>query len=188
MNEAHKACGGDEWRALMRDHILPGAIGDTSLGDDVLEVGPGYGAATDVLADAVPKLTAVEIDDDLVALLLERFAGRPSVTIVQGDATALDFPDGRFTGAACFTMLHHVPTAAMQDRLLAEVARVLRPGSALVAGDNLASPDLEAAHVDDTYNPVDPSTLEDRLLGAGFADVAVSTNPFAWSVVARRAG
>jgi ubiquinone/menaquinone biosynthesis C-methylase UbiE len=172
---------------MVREHILPGAVGDTDLGDDVLEVGPGYGATTDVLAEWVPKLTAVEIDEDLATMLVARFAEVPSVTIVHGDATALNFPDGRFSGAACFTMLHHVPTVALQDRLLAEVARVLRPGAALVAGDTLASPDLEASHVGDTYNPVDPASLEDRLLGAGFADVSVSTNPFAWSVVARRA-
>jgi len=188
MNEAHAACGGDEWRAVVREHILPGAVGDIDFGNDVLEVGPGYGATTDVLAEWVPKLTAVEIDEDLATMLVARFVDVPSVTIVQGDATALDFPDGRFTGAACFTMLHHVPTVALQDRLLAEVARVLRPGAALVAGDSLASPDMEAHHVGDTYNPVDPAGLEDRLLGAGFADVEVKTNPFGWSVVARRAG
>ena len=44
MNEAHQMCGSDEWRQAMRDVILPWALGDTDLGDDVLEVGPGYGA------------------------------------------------------------------------------------------------------------------------------------------------
>ena len=47
MNKAHEACGGEEWRSMMR-MIVPSAIGDVILGDDVLEVGPGYGAATDV--------------------------------------------------------------------------------------------------------------------------------------------
>lgn len=186
MNEAHKACGSDEWRAVVRDHILPGAIGDVDLGDDVLEVGPGYGATTDVLASAVPKLTAVEIDEELASMLTERFAATPSVTVVRGDATALDFPDGRFSGATSFTMLHHVPTAELQDRLFAEVARVLRPGAPFVAGDSLASADLEAHHEGDTYNPVDPAALEARLAAAGFVDVAIRTNPFGWSSVARR--
>ena len=185
MNEAHKACGGDEWRAVVRDHILPGAIGDVDLGDDVLEVGPGYGATTDVLGASLPKLTAVEIDGELAAMLTDRFASMPSVEIVQGDATALDFPDGRFSGAACFTMLHHVPTVELQDRLFAEVARVLRPGAALVVGDSKASPDLEAHHVDDTYNPVDPDSLPERLAAAGFAEADVRTNPYGWAVVAR---
>ena len=187
MNEAHKQCGSDEWRALVRDHILPGAIGNRSLGDDVLEVGPGYGATTDVLGTMVPKLTAVEIDDELASMLTERYADKDNVTIVRGDATALDFADASFTGAACFTMLHHVPTVELQDKLLAEVARVLRPGAFLIAGDNLGNDEMEAGHVGDTYNPVDPAGLTARLSAAGFVDVEVSTNPFAWSAAARRA-
>ena len=87
--------------------------------------------------------------------------------------TALEFPDGRFSGAASFTMLHHVPTAPMQDRLFAEVARVLQPGGVLVAGDSLPDPALEAHHAGDTYNPVDPEGLADRLKAAGFAKVEV---------------
>jgi 16S rRNA A1518/A1519 N6-dimethyltransferase RsmA/KsgA/DIM1 with predicted DNA glycosylase/AP lyase activity len=42
-----------------------------SLGDEVLEVGPGYAATTDVLSESVPNLTAVEIDQDLAAMLRE---------------------------------------------------------------------------------------------------------------------
>jgi ubiquinone/menaquinone biosynthesis C-methylase UbiE len=41
----------------------------------------------------------------------------------------MSFPDATFDGAVSFTMLHHVPSEALQNRLLAEVARVLRPGS-----------------------------------------------------------
>lgn len=184
MNEHHKHCGSDEWRALIRDVILPWSIGDVDLGNDVLEVGPGYGATTDVLSESVPQLTAVEIDEELATYLEDRFRPLGHVRIVRGDATALDFGDGRFTGAACFTMLHHVPTVELQDRLFAEVARVLRPGGALVAGDSVASAELEAHHVDDTYNPVDPATLKDRLRSAGFEKVSVQANDFGWAAAA----
>jgi SAM-dependent methyltransferase len=186
MNEHHRFCGSDEWRALIRDEILPVAIGDADLGDDVLEVGPGYGATTDVLANAVPKLTAVEIDAELAAFLTDRFASAANVEIVNGDATALEFPDGRFSGAASFTMLHHVPTVELQDRLFAEVARVLRPGGVLVAGDGLYSPEVEAAHEGDIYNPVDPDAVPARLAAAGLTDVEVKTNRFGWSAIARK--
>jgi SAM-dependent methyltransferase len=128
----------------------------------------------------------VEIDEKLAAMLTERFAGAPSVQILRGDATALDFPDGRFSGAACFTMLHHVPTNDLQDRLLAEVARVLRPGATLVASDSIGSDDMENAHEGDTYNPVDPAGLAKRLTAAGFVDVDVRTNDFGWAASARR--
>lgn len=186
MNEAHQRCGSDEWRAIIRDHILPWALGEVDLGSDVLEVGPGYGATTDVLVESVPRLTCVEIDDELAAMLVERYADVANVDIVRADATALEYPDGRFSGAACFTMLHHVPSVELQDRLFAEVARVLSPGAALVASDSIASDALEAHHEGDTYNPVDPESLSARLRTAGFTDVEVRTNEFGWSAVARK--
>ena len=187
VNENHKQCGSDEWRAVVRNAILPWALGDVDLGDDVLEVGPGYGASTDVLGETLPRLTAVEIDKELADMLTERFADNAAVTIVRGDATALDFPDSRFSGAASFTMLHHVPTHQLQDRLLAEVLRVLRPGGVLVAGDSLASPELAAHHEGDTYNPIDPTQLPDRLMSIGFRDVEVKTNDFGWTALACKA-
>ncbi|WP_123026116.1 class I SAM-dependent methyltransferase [Mycolicibacterium stellerae] len=187
MNKAHEKCGGDEWRQVIREVILPWALRDTDLGDDVLEVGPGYGATTDVLSRAVPRLTSVEIDEELAAMLTDRYADVPSVEIVNGDATSLSYADDRFSGAACFTMLHHVPTIALQDQLFAEVARVLRPGAPLVASDSLGSEELKAHHEDDTYNPVDPASLPDRLAAAGFVDVNVRVNEFGWGVIARAA-
>ena len=186
MNEAHEVCGSDEWRRLMREQILPWVLNGTDLGDDVLEVGPGYGAVTDVLSTALPQLTCVEIDEKLATMLTERFSAVPSVQILRGDATALDFADGRFSGAACFTMLHHVPTDELQDRLLAEVARVLQPGATLVASDSIGSDDMENAHEGDTYNPVDPAGIADRLTAAGFTNVDVRTNEFGWAAIARR--
>ena len=49
--------------------------------------------------------------------------------VVNADATSMPFETDRFSGAIGLTMLHHVPSAALQDRLFAEVARVLRPGA-----------------------------------------------------------
>jgi SAM-dependent methyltransferase len=187
VNENHRKCGSDEWRSVVRDAILPWALGDIDLGDDVLEVGPGYGATTDVLGERLSSLTAVEIDQELAAMLKERFAGSAAVTIVVGDATALDFPDSRFSGAACFTMLHHVPTRELQDRLLGEVLRVLRPGGVLVAGDSLPSAQHAAGHEGDTYNPIDPKHLPDRLVSVGFQGVEVRTNEFGWAATASKA-
>jgi len=183
VNEAHEYCGSDEWRQMIREVILPWALGETDLGDDVLEVGPGYGATTDVLGALAPHVTSVEIDDKLSAMLRERFAATPSIEIVNGDATQLHYADAKFTGAACFTMLHHVPTVELQDRLFAEVARVLRSGAALVASDSLGSDELAGAHAGDTYNPVDPESLPGRLAAAGFADIQVKTNEYGWAAI-----
>jgi SAM-dependent methyltransferase len=184
MNKHHEACGGPEWRAVVRDIVIPWALADGDLGDDVLEVGPGYGATTDVFRERVPRLTAVEIDPELAGALATRLAGT-NVTVIEGDATALTFEPDTFTGATCFTMLHHVPSAALQDQLFAEVARVVRPGGLFVASDSLGSDDLRVFHDDDTYNPVDPDTIPARLERLGFSDVDVSIGDFGWSARAR---
>ncbi len=186
VNENHKVCGSDEWRLHIREEVLPWALGDEDLGDKVLEVGPGYGATTDVLCQLTPRLTAVEVDPELVELLRNRFAGSPGVEIVEGDATALEFPDDWFTGAVSFTMLHHVPTAELHDRLFAEVARVLRPGGIFAVGDSLATPERAAGHVGDTYNPIDPTTVAPRLHRAGFVGAEVRISEYGWASVASK--
>ena len=114
----------------------------------------------------MPKLTSVEIDAQLAALLAERFEGS-HVTVVVGDATDLAMADARFSAAVCFSMLHHVPSAELQDKLFAEAARVLRPGAPFIAVDAAWSAATEAAHEGDTYQPIDPATLEPRLVAAG---------------------
>jgi len=184
MNSNHDFCGSDVWREMVREQIIPWALGDGVLGDDLLEVGPGFGATTEVFSERVARLTAVEIDPRLAARLTERFAGT-NVEVVEGDATDLPFPDDRFSGATCFSMLHHVPGEALQDRLFAEVARVLRPGAAFVATDSLHSDDLRDFHEGDTYEPIDPAGLADRLTAAGFRDVEVETNDYGWAARAR---
>lgn len=186
MNEGHQICDSPEWRAAVREEMIPWALGEVDLGDDVLEIGPGYGATTDVFAEMLRRVTSVEIDPELAARLQARYAGT-HVEVVNGDATQLSFPDGRFTAAVCFSMLHHVPSSQLQDRLFAEAARVLRTGAPFVAVDGLESDDVRAFHEGDTYQPVDPATLEGRLLGAGFRDVEVRSNQYGWSALARRA-
>ncbi len=154
-----RASGRPEWRATIREHHSP--LGDRRgrPGRRSARGSPGYGATTDALTTSVPRLSAVEIDAGLAATLRERFAGNPAVVIVRRHATALELPDSRYSGAASFTMLHHVPTAALQDRLFAEVARVLPPGAPSVASDSLPSPEIVAGHEGGTYNPVDPRGL-----------------------------
>ena len=53
--------------------------------DIVLEVGPGKGALTELLAKCAKKIIAVEKDRDLIPLLKERFAATPNVEIICDD-------------------------------------------------------------------------------------------------------
>ena len=187
MNREHlEVCASAEWRETLRDLVLPYALAGARLGDDVLEIGPGPGLTTDLLRTEVVRLTAVELDDQLATALTARLTGT-NVEVVKADATEMPFEDGRFTGAVSLTMLHHVPTAELQDRLFAEVARVLRPGGQFVASDSLASDDLAAFHHDDVYNPVEPGTIADRLAAAGFTEVEVRTNAFGWAARGEKA-
>ncbi len=136
----------EDWRMLLKDYLLPFAFGDRShgdLGDEVLEIGPGPGLTTDLLRGDLVKLTAIELDPKLASALSDRLMGT-NVDIVEGDATAMPFEPARFTGAIALTMFHHVPTVELQDRLFAEIFRVLRPGGLLVASDSVASEDLAA--------------------------------------------
>jgi ubiquinone/menaquinone biosynthesis C-methylase UbiE len=176
MNENHlQLCASPEWAAYVEEELLPWTLGGAELGAEVLEVGAGPGLTTDVLRRRVAHLTAVEVDESLAESLRQRLRDS-NMEVVHADGTALPFASGRFSTATCFTMLHHVPTMALQDQLLAEVRRVLRPGGLLVGTDSSASSSLGELHVGDTYVPVDPLTLAAPLEGAGFNDVEVETD------------
>ena len=177
MNQIHlELCGGDEWAEAVKSYVIPMVLDGVDLGDDVVELGPGPGRTTEVLRTMAPKLTAVEVDHDLATALTARMADAANVEVVEADATALPFPDGRFSTALSFTMLHHVPSPELQDRLFAEAARVLRPGGLFAGVDSVDSEGFRALHEDDVCVPVDPETLPDRLRAAGFADVQVDAN------------
>jgi len=173
VNKAHlEFCSSPEWARLVEDELLPWVLDGCELGDDLLEVGPGPGLTTDVLRGRTARVTAVELDLDLAGKLAARLAGS-NVRVIAGDVTRLPFPAGRFSAATCLTMLHHIPSPALQDGALAELARVLRPGGVLAGADGLDTPARRELHVDDVFVPVDPGTLEGRLRAAGFGRARV---------------
>lgn len=184
MNTLHRwYCRSGHWRRTVEERLLPWALAGANLGPDVLEIGPGPGVTTNVLAGRVPRLTALEIDGTLAAALRRRLG---TVRVVEGDATAMPFPDASFSGAVAFTMLHHVPSAAAQDRLLAEVHRVLRPGGAFAGSDSTTSLLFRLAHVRDTMQLVDPDGFAQRLARVGFRDAEVRVARGAFRFRARR--
>jgi ubiquinone/menaquinone biosynthesis C-methylase UbiE len=187
MNEHHaRVCGSAEWAQHLQTDILPPLTRDVDLGDDMLEIGPGPGAATGWLRQKVARLTAVEVDEDAAAQLAATYADT-NVRITTGNATELGYPDETFDSVGMFTMLHHVPTGALQNKILAEAFRVLRPGGVLVGSDSLGSTDLHEFHEGDVYNPVEPASLLTRLQTIGFGRLTLSV---AWSLafVARKPG
>ena len=186
MNREHiEGLASDAWASFLASDLLPWVFGDeVDLGATALEIGPGPGRTTEILSKKFARVTAVEVDGELAADLSRRLDGS-NVSVHHADAADMPFGDASFSGACCFVMLHHVPTAQHQDRLFAEVRRVLAPGATFVGADAVRSDDLAARHEDDTFNPVDPATLGDRLVNAGFTDVAVVERPGLFKFTAR---
>jgi ubiquinone/menaquinone biosynthesis C-methylase UbiE len=154
------------------DELLPHLTNHVDLGAQMLELGPGPGAATEWLRRRVQRLTAVEVDERAAHALASRYSGT-NVEVVVDDATSLCFPDNSFDSVGCFTMLHHIPTSESQGELLAGAFRVLRPGGVFIGADSLASDSLRDFHEGDTYNPITPPCLLARLLALDFTCISV---------------
>jgi SAM-dependent methyltransferase len=90
-------------------------------GKDVLEVGSGAGACARWVAEQGGRVVATDLSSGMLA------AGRPwgRVPAIQADARGLPFADGSFDLA--FSAYGAVPFVADAERVMAEVARVLRP-------------------------------------------------------------
>lgn len=174
MNLCHRlCCRSDRWARSVEQELLPWALADVQLGDNVLEIGPGYGANLRVLVEQTPELTAVELDGPM-AQRLERLYGSRA-RIIHGDGTDTGLPADEFSSVVCFTMLHHIPTSELQDRLFAEAFRVLAPGGVFAGSDSMSSLRFRVIHFRDICNTVPPQSLPARLGAAGFSDVQVHT-------------
>lgn len=185
MNRYHRrCCASAAWADRMRRVLVPWVLEGVDLGPSVVEIGPGPGMTTDVLRERGHRVTAAEVDRAAAASL----ASRAPVAVCAADGAALPFADASFTGAACCTMLHHVPSPALQDRLLAEARRVLRPGGWLAGCDSRVTLRFRAAHLFDTMVPVDPAGLAGRLAAAGFVDAQVEVGERSFRFRARRPG
>jgi 16S rRNA (adenine1518-N6/adenine1519-N6)-dimethyltransferase len=62
-------------------------------GDHLVEIGPGLGALTEPLLQALGRLDVVELDRDLIPRLQARFAGAGELRIHQADALRFDYRD-----------------------------------------------------------------------------------------------
>src|SRR3954451_7049041 len=129
-------------------------------GDErALDVGTGAGALAFALAPLVREIVGLDPVPEL--LELARARARPNTEFVEGDGTALPFPDASFDLGGTHRTLHHVATP---ERIVAELARVTRPGCHLLVVDQLAPDDTAAAAALYEFETTrDPSHV--RLLG-----------------------
>jgi len=186
MNRFHKwYCRSGHWKRKMQDEILPWTLRDIELRDSVLEIGPGPGMTTDWLRNRVKNIECLEIDPALATSLGHRLLNS-NVHVQQGDATAMPYSECLFSAVVSFTMLHHVPSLALQNQLFAEVYRVLRPGGVFAGVDSLPSTLMRMIHLGDTMVAVEPGTLDGRLRSAGFMSIRIELGAGRFRFSARR--
>jgi ubiquinone/menaquinone biosynthesis C-methylase UbiE len=170
---------------MLEMELLPWLERVGELGDDVLEVGPGPGLTTDLLRARAARITAVELDGNLARALAERLDAT-NVEVIQGDASNTGFAANRFSAATCFSVLHHVPSSEAQDRILAEIYRVLRPGAALFATDSRDLDIIRLFHQDDIFVPFGDDTVAPRLAAVGFVDIGAEVGDYEIRFSARK--
>src|SRR5215468_6596529 len=79
---------------------------DPTPGDTVIEIGPGRGSLSDVLVPRVGRAILIEYDRALAGRLRERYAGTPSVSVVEADVLDVSLAS---TAKGPFKLIGNVP-------------------------------------------------------------------------------
>jgi SAM-dependent methyltransferase len=111
------------WRAVPFDAVIPF---DRLADQDVLEVGVGQGSHAQLLAPRCRSFAGIDLTAAAATMTARRLRlfGLPG-NVLQMDAERMAFADGSFDFVWSWGVLHH---SADAHRVLAEIARVLRPG------------------------------------------------------------
>jgi SAM-dependent methyltransferase len=179
-------CASSFWRYVTCRRLLPWILAGSELGDHVLEIGAGPGAATEELRRRAVRVTSLEYDHSFAASLAARQLGNRGA-VLQGDAAALPFPNEIFSSVIAVLVLHHLRSREVQDRTFAEIVRVLRPGGVFLAFEIPDGWLQRVGHIRSTFVPVVPATVSARLTTAGFSRVTVDFRRGAFRVRALRA-
>jgi SAM-dependent methyltransferase len=98
------------------------------MGDRLMEVGAGYGRLADEYR-GYRQVVLFDASEAHVGAARERFRDAPWIEVVQGDAYSLPFENASFDTVVCVRVVHHLE---QPGAVIGELARVLRPGGALV--------------------------------------------------------
>lgn len=162
----HWFCSTSFWRRTTEQKLLPWLLSGVSLGEHILEIGAGSGAATGELLRRAPRVTSLEYDHRSARRLAQRVGRRAAA--VQADAASLPFANSAFSCVIAVLALHHLKSSALQDRAFDEIRRVLRPGGSFLAFEIEDGWLHRVAHFRSTFVPVARVSLSQRLAGAGF--------------------
>jgi len=113
-------------------------------GERWLDAACGPGIVCRRLAGHLAEVHGVDMTPAMVEVARREAAaaGLANTSYAVGDATALELESASMDGALARFAIHHVPVPA---RLVAELARVVRPGGRIVLADHLADEDADAA-------------------------------------------
>jgi ArsR family transcriptional regulator len=124
----------------MRDELFGGSSYLLSLlnlldsGMVVADLGCGTGPVAELLAPIVGRVIAVDDSESMLGAARKRLKPHGNVEIHQGRLEKLPLADGAADAATLILVLHHLPDPA---EVIAEVARILRPGGKLLIVDML---------------------------------------------------
>jgi ubiquinone/menaquinone biosynthesis C-methylase UbiE len=180
-------CGSSLWRYLTRRELLPWLLQGESLGDRVLELGAGPGAATEELAKQTEQLTSLEWSHQFAANLAKRVSTK-NISVIQGDAAVLPFSDKRFSAAIAILMLHHLKSSELQDNAFRETCRVLKPGGVFLAFEIEDAWIHRLGHFRSTFTPISPAGAFARLTSAGFERATIDFRRGGFRIRAVRSG
>ena len=103
---------------------------DAKPGETILDCGSGYGFVLRVLLELTPShVTGLEYQQERIDETRAFLGENERLTLVQGDAMALPFPDEKFDHVVCSEVLEHLERDDVAAR---ELFRVLKPGGTLV--------------------------------------------------------
>jgi ubiquinone/menaquinone biosynthesis C-methylase UbiE/DNA-binding transcriptional ArsR family regulator len=138
---AYFARHAEEWDTIRNLHSPDGrveaalaeALGDAPLGN-LLDVGTGTGRIAELFAPRATRVSAFDKSPEMLRIARARLQHLPhdSVDFVQGDFTALPFAEAAFDTVLFHQVLHY---AQQPEKVLAEAARVAKPGARIAIVD-----------------------------------------------------
>lgn len=139
--------------------------------DRVLDVACGPGFLTRAFAARCAEAVGVDATEALLDIARANARGVANVRFESGDATELPYADREFDVAVCRAAFHHFPNPG---RVLAEMARVTRPGGSVMVADFVTSsnPQFARAHnaIERLCDPTHVRALPAEQLRALFID------------------
>jgi ubiquinone/menaquinone biosynthesis C-methylase UbiE/DNA-binding transcriptional ArsR family regulator len=122
---------GDLFGSASHLQVLPGLLDESWV---VGDLGCGTGPLTEALAPFVARVVAVDRSSDMLQAAKRRLRDFANVDLRRGELEALPLDDAMLDAATLMLVLHHLPDPAA---VLAEAARVMKPGGRLLICDML---------------------------------------------------